>query len=122
MDEIKLGVVEGYFADLIWENEPLTTKTMVALCQEKLNWKRTTSYTVLKKLCNRGIFTVKDGVISSLISKSQFRGIMGEQFLQANFQGSLPAFLAAFTAHNRLSQKEIDQIRQMIDSFEVDQK
>ena len=122
MDNLKLCESDYRFMTVIWENEPLTTKTMVALCQEKLNWKRTTSYTVLKKLCNRGIFTVKDGVISSLISKSQFRGIMGQQFLQANFQGSLPAFFAAFTAHNRLSQKEIDQIRQMIDSFEVDPK
>lgn len=118
MPTTKLGVVESSFANLIWDNEPLTTKELVQLCQAALNWKRTTTYTVLKKLCDRGIFVTKDGVITSLISRSEFHALQSEQFVQDNFQGSLPAFIAAFTTRSIPSKKELEQIKQLIDSFE----
>lgn len=118
MAQIKLGMVEARFADIVWANVPLTTKTLVTLCEKELNWKRTTTYTVLKKLCDRGIFETKDSVISALISKEEFHAIQSEQFVKENFQGSLPAFIAAFTARNGLSREELEQIRKLMDSFE----
>ena len=95
--EIKLGLVETRFADIIWQNEPLLLRKLVAMCAKELNWKRTTTYTVLKKLCDRGIFVTKDRVVTALISKDEFYAIQSEQFVDDNFEGSLPAFVAAFT-------------------------
>jgi len=118
MAEIKLGMVEARFADIVWENEPVTTKTLVALCERELNWKRTTTYTVLKKLCDRGIFVTKDSTVASLISKKDFHAIQSERFIKENFKGSLPAFITAFTAINPPSQEELAEIRRLIDSFE----
>lgn len=120
MSDIKLGAVEGSFANLIWENEPLTTKELVSLCQDNLNWKRTTTYTVLKKLCERGIFTVRDSVITSRISKSKFHTIQSERFVKEHFGGSLPAFLAAFTAGSTPSKTELEEIKKLIDSIGSD--
>lgn len=117
MAEMKLGMVEARFANIIWENEPLTTKELVAICAKELNWKRTTTYTVLKKLCDRGIFVTKDSVISSLLSKDEFHAILSEQFVETNFQGSLPAFLAAFASRKSLTAKEQAEIRKLMDSF-----
>lgn len=118
MSDIKLGVVEASFADIIWENEPLTTKELVALCEQKLHWKRTTTYTVLKKLCDRGIFVANDRVVTSLISKEAFHAIQSEQFVEDNFHGSLPAFITAFATRKALSAEELAEIRKMIDTFE----
>lgn len=117
MEDMKLGLVEARFADIIWENEPLTTKALVERCQKELNWKRTTTYTVLKKLCERGIFTAKDSVITSLISKNQFHAIRSEAFIEENFQGSLPAFMAAFTSRASLTPQEVAEIRKLIDAY-----
>ena len=117
MADIKLGVVESNFANIIWENAPLTTRQLVDLCQERLNWKRTTTYTVLKKLCERGIFAVQDSVVTAQISKSQFYTLQSEQFVQEHFAGSLPAFIAAFTAGSTPSKKELDEIKKLIDSI-----
>ena len=118
MSDIKLGVVEASFAAIIWENEPLTTKELVALCEQKLQWKRTTTYTVLKKLCDRGIFTTNDRVVTSLLSKDAFHAIQSEQFVQENFHGSLPAFITAFTARKALSAEELAEIKKLMDAFE----
>ena len=117
MDEMKLGIVEGKFADIIWENGPLTTKELVSLCEKELNWKRTTTYTVLKKLCERGIFKTENSVVSSLISKDEFYSIQSEKFVDETFKGSLPAFIAAFTKRKSLTKEELLEIRRMIDSF-----
>lgn len=117
MEDIKLGMVEARFADLIWENEPLTTKALVELCEKELQWKRTTTYTVLKKLCDRGIFTTNDSVITSMISKSQFHAIRSEAFVKENFQGSLPAFVAAFASRKALSKEELAEIRKLMDAY-----
>ena len=118
MAQIKLGVVESHFADIIWQNEPLTTKMLVTLCEKELNWKRTTTYTVLKKLCDRGIFVTKDQMITSLVSKEDFHAIKSEEFVEENFRGSLPAFIAAFTARKTPSPEELAEIKRLIDSLE----
>jgi len=117
MSEMKLGAVESRFADIIWRNEPLTSGQLVQLCQQDLNWKKPTTYTVLRKLCERGLFQNQDGTVTSLISREAFQSMQSEQFVEETFEGSLPAFIAAFTARKTLSQEEIAQIRAMIDSY-----
>lgn len=116
MTDYKLGEVESRFADIIWENEPLTTKELVSLCERKLNWKRTTTYTVLKKLSEHGIFQMKEKRVTSLLSREDYYAGRSEQFVQETFEGSLPAFIAAFTKRRALTEKEISEIREMIDS------
>lgn len=116
MEDIRLGVVETHFAELIWQNEPLSSKELVALCERELNWKKSTTYTVLKKLCEKGLFRNEQSVITSRISRDEFDAIQSEQFVEETFAGSLPAFIAAFTKRKELSAEEIAQIRQMIDS------
>ena len=118
MAEIKLGIVEARFADIVWENEPLTTKELVALCEKELNWKRTTTYTVLKKLCERGIFKTENSIVTSLISKKEFYAIHSENFVDETFAGSLPAFIAAFSSRKKPTAKELEEIKKMLDSFE----
>ena len=116
--DIKLGMVEACFADIIWENEPLTTKALVELCEKELRWKRTTTYTVLKKLCDRGLFITKDRVVTSLLSKDEFHAIQSEQFVKENFHGSLPAFLAAFTTRKTPTPEELTEIKKLMDLLE----
>lgn len=117
MEEIKLGLVEARFADIIWQNEPLTTRELIALCEKELEWKRTTTYTVLKKLSDKGIFQTENSIVTSLLSKDEFYAIQSEQFVENSFKGSLPAFIAAFASRKRLSKEELDAITQMIDSY-----
>lgn len=120
MNEIRLGTVEARFADIIWERAPLSTKELVKLCEKELNWKRTTTYTVLKKLCDRGIFKTKNGTVEVVLSKEEFYSIQSENFVSETFSGSLPAFIAAFTSRKAPTKEEIEEIRRMIDSFEED--
>lgn len=117
MDDYKLGAVESRFADIIWNHEPLHSRDLVALCQQELNWKKPTTYTVLRKLCERGIFQNVDGMVSSLLSRQEFYARQSEQFVAETFDGSLPAFLAAFTTRKHLSPKEVEEIRRMIDAY-----
>ena len=117
MAEIKLGIVEAHFADIVWENEPLTTKELVSLCEKELNWKRTTTYTVLKKLCERGIFKTENSVVTSMVSKNEFYAIQSEKFVDDTFAGSLPAFIAAFSSRKKPTAKELEEIKKMLDSF-----
>lgn len=117
MEDYKLGAVESRFADLIWSHEPLHSRELVALCQAELNWKKPTTYTVLRKLCERGIFQNVNGIVSARISRQEFYARQSEQFVQDTFDGSLPAFLAAFTTRKRLSQAEVEEIRRMIDTY-----
>jgi len=118
MEEYKLGIVESKFADIIWTHEPLTSRELVALCRQELEWKKSTTYTVLKKLCDRGIFRNQDGTVTALISKSEYCAMQSAKFVEETFDGSLPAFLAAFTKRKNLTASEIAQIRAMIDGFE----
>ncbi len=117
MNDIKLGMVEAHFADIIWENQPLSTKELVSLCERELKWKRTTTYTVLKKLCERGIFKTENSKVSALISKDEFYSIQSEKFVDETFNGSLPAFIAAFTSRKKLTKDELREIKKMINSF-----
>lgn len=118
MDELKLGTVESHFADLVWQNEPLTTKQLVMICEKELCWKRTTTYTVLKKLCEKGIFKTENSVVSAIIKKPDFYAMQSEKFVEDTFNGSLPAFIAAFASRKKPTDAEIAEIRRMIDSFE----
>ena len=110
MYDTKLGTVEMQFAEIIWANAPLSSGTLVTLCTEQLGWKKSTTYTVLKKLCTRG-------TVTPLISRAEYDAMQSTQFVEENFSGSLPAFLAAFTKKKALSQSEIDEIRAMIDNM-----
>ncbi len=117
MDKTSLGAVESRFADIIWQNEPLSSGELVKICEKELNWKKPTTYTVLRKLCERGIFKNEGGTVSSVISREEFYAVQSEKFVDETFDGSLPAFIAAFTKRKNLSQKEIDEIRRMIDTY-----
>lgn len=118
MVELKLGNVESQFADIIWNHEPIPSGELVKICEKELEWKKSTTYTMLKRLCERGIFKNENGIVSSLMTKAEFGAAQSEKFVEDTFEGSLPAFLAAFTTRKKLSKAEIDEIRQMIDSFE----
>ena len=118
MEEYKLGLVETKFAEIIWTNEPLTSRELVQLCQSELEWKKSTTYTVLKKLCDKGYFKNEDGIVSSMIGKSEYFAMQSEKFVEETFAGSLPAFLAAFTKRKNLTAQEIAQIRSLIDGFQ----
>lgn len=117
MEEYTLGVVESKFADIVWENAPLTTAELVKLCEEELGWKRTTTYTVLKKFEKRGLFENQKGTVVVLISKEEFYGRQSEEYVEKSFGGSLPGFLTAFTSRKKLSKKEIEEIQKLIDSM-----
>lgn len=117
MEEMRLGIVESRFADIIWHNEPIASGELVKLCESELGWKKSTTYTVLKKLCDRGIFRNENSIVTSHLSKEEFNSVQSERFVEDTFKGSLPAFIAAFTKRKRLSESEIDEIRAMIDSM-----
>lgn len=116
MEDLKLGAVEEHFAELIWQNEPLGSRELAHICERELNWKRPTTYNVLRKLCEKGIFQNVDGVVSSVIAREDFYAMRGEQFVSETYGGSLPAFIAAFTARNKLTDKEADAIQKLIDA------
>lgn len=117
MAEYRLGEVESIFADIIWTNEPLSSGQLAALAEERLGWKRTTTYTVLKRLCDRGLFQNAGGTVTALISREAFYAAKTEMFVEETFQGSLPAFLAAFGSRRRLSDQEIGELQRIIDSM-----
>ena len=117
MIDIKLGPIETRFAEIIWANEPVTTNQLTKLCLEQLEWKRTTTYTVLKKLCDKGLFKTENSVVTSLISKAEFEGLQSEQFVEETFRGSLPAFLTAFGSRKKLSDTEIEELQKIIDAM-----
>ena len=118
MEDVRLGVVESRFADIIWDNEPIQSRALSEICEKELNWKRPTTYTVLRKLCERGLFQNVDGIVSSVVSKQEFHAMQSEKFIEETFKGSLPAFLNAFATRKVLTSEEISEIRKMIDSYE----
>lgn len=120
MKEMRMGESETRFAKIIWQNEPITTKQMIKLCEQELGWKRTTTYTVLKNLCEKGIFQVQDSVVTSLVSRKEFFATQSEKFVELSFDGSLPQFLVAFAERKALTQEEVDAIQQFINSFGED--
>ncbi len=117
MEDLKLGVVETRFADIIWQNEPIASGELVKKCEKELSWKKSTTYTVLKKLCEKGIFKNEKGIVSSLMTKDEFNSLQSEKFVDDTFGGSLPAFLAAFTKRKTLTREEVEELRKMVDDF-----
>ena len=117
MGEYKLGEMESIFADIIWQQEPLSSRKLSELAEQRLNWKRTTTYTVLKRLCDRGLFQNNGGQVTSLVSRGEFYARQSEEFVDSAFQGSLPAFLAAFSSRKKLSDSEIQELQKLIDSM-----
>ena len=117
MAEYKLGEIETIFADIIWDNEPVSSRRLTELAEERLNWKRTTTYTILKRLCDRGLFQNEGGKVTSLVSREEFYARQSEMFVEETFKGSLPAFLAAFGSRKKLSDAEIDKLQSIIDSM-----
>lgn len=115
MDKMKLGAVEGRFADLIWANAPMSTAALVALAKERLDWKRTTTYTVLKRLCERGLFELEGGTVTVKISRAEFYEIQSREYVESAFDGSLPAFVAAFSRSRKLRPEEIESLQRLID-------
>ena len=118
MDEWKLGLVETRFAELLWDHAPISSGELVKLCARELGWKKSTTYTVLKKLCDKGLFQNANGTVTVLCSKREFQSLQSRQFVDNTFSGSLPAFIAAFTQGGRLSQKDLQEIRALIDGYE----
>ena len=117
MEQMELGEVQERFAKLVWANAPIPSGDLVKLCEKELHWKKPTTYTVLRKLCERGLFENVNGVVEVRISQEAFYAAKSEQFVDNTFNGSLPAFLTAFTARKGLSDAEADEIMQMIEAY-----
>lgn len=115
MAEYRLGEIEMKFAELIWSNEPITSGELASLSLKALNWKRTTTYTVLKRLCGKGIFKNEKGVVTSLVSKQLFQAKQSEEFVEGTFGGSLPDFVAAFVSQRKLSSEEVEELKRIIE-------
>ena len=117
MIEIELGALQERFADIVWANEPIPSGELVKLCEKELGWKKPTTYTVLRKLCEKGLLQKENGTVSSLVAREEFYSKKSEQIIEDSYKGSLPAFIAAFISRKELSAEEADEIQKMIDSF-----
>lgn len=114
----RMTEAERRFADVVWENEPLGSGELVKLCEERFGWKKSTTYTFLKKLCGQGLFENRDSKVSAKIDRESYDQGMGEQFVKETYDGSLPKMIAAFMSRKKLSKQQVDEIRQMIDNYE----
>jgi len=115
MREYKLTESEEKFAELIWQNEPIGSGDLVKLCEKEMNWKKSTTYTVLKKLCEKGIFQNKNAVVSSLITKDEYYAKQSIRFVEDTFGGSLPKFLTSFISGKKLSNNQAEELKRLID-------
>lgn len=115
--DLELGAVQERFADIVWANEPITSGELVKLCEKELNWKKPTTYTVLRKLCEKGLLQNVNGIVKSLISKEAFYSAKSRQIIEESYNGSLPSFVAAFISGKKLTEKEAEEIQRMIDTF-----
>lgn len=118
MADVQMGVVESRFADIIWKNEPISSSELAKRSEEELSWKKTTSFTVLKRLCDKGIFQNNKGTVTSVISRTEFYSMQSEKFVEETFNGSLPAFLTSFTSRKDLTQEEVEQLRKIVAEYE----
>ena len=121
MEIYKLGEMEKRLADLIWANAPMTSKKLTELCADAFGWKRTTTYTMLKRLCDRGIFANENGTIIVLMSKEDFTLAQSQNFINETFDGSLPMFLTLFSKNKTMKKEDIDRLQQLIDSYRGDE-
>ena len=119
MSELKMGTAEARFADIIWEREPITSGQLAKIGAENFAWKKSTSHTVLRRLCERGLFKNEGGTVTSLISREEYYAKHSEQYVDETFGGSLPAFLAAFGTRKKLSDKEVDELQKIIDGMRM---
>lgn len=117
MGKLRMGTAEAKFADIIWANEPISSGDLAKLANKEWEWKKTTSFTVLKRLCERGLFQNQNGTVTSLIFRNEFYARHSETYVEETFGGSLPAFLTAFGARKKLTDDEIDEIQKIIDSM-----
>ena len=115
MSTPKIFESEYRFCLILWENEPISQSELAKICKEKLGWSRTTTYTVIKRLCERGVVKNDSSVITALVSKEEAQKAEIDELVEKKFEGSLPAFIAAFTKHKELSDSEIEEIRRIID-------
>jgi len=120
MKEYKLAESEKKFAELIWQNEPIGSGELVKLCEKEMNWKKSTTYTVLKKLCEKGIFQNKDAVVTSLISSDEYYSRQSVRFVEDTFGGSLPKFLTAFISGKKISRQQVEELKRLIDEYKED--
>ena len=118
MEERKLGPVELRFAELIWENAPISSGELVKLCARELEWKKSTTYTVIKRLTERGVVKTENAVVTALVSRDEVQRAESRAFVERNFSGSLPGFLNAFVGGRGLSAEEAEELRRMIAAFE----
>ncbi len=118
MSDLRLGEIESRFADIIWEKEPISSTELSRESEKRLGWKKSTSFTVLKRLCEKGIFKNEKGNVTSLISKEELNSMQSEKFVEETFGGSLPKFIAAFTKRKSLSENEIEELRKLVNEFE----
>ena len=118
MSDYQMGFAESKFADIIWQQEPISSTELAKMSEAAFQWKKSTTYTVLKRLCEKGIFQNQKGTVTSLISRQEFYAVQSERFVEETFEGSLPAFLTAFALKKKLTASEIAHLRQMIDSYE----
>ena len=117
MKEYRLEETEARFAELIWQREPISSPELVRLCEKEFKWKKSTTYTVLKKLCDRGIFRNEKAVVTSLISREEFFSYKSRKFVEDSFGGSIPRFLAAFMGGKKLTAQEAEEVKKLIDDF-----
>jgi len=115
MKEYKLTESEEKFADLIWQNEPIGSGELVKLCEKEMNWKKSTTYTVLKKLCEKGLFRNENAVVTSLVTKDEYFSRQSIRFVEDTFGGSLPKFLVAFMSGKKLSKRQAEELKRLID-------
>ena len=115
MSDLKMGPVETRFAEIIWAHEPVSSAELVKLAEEALGWKKSTTYTVLRRLCERGIFRNEGGAVTSLLSRADYDAAQSRQFVEESFSGSLPAFIAAFTRRKKLTDEEVAELQSLID-------
>ena len=117
MQDMELGAVQLRFADIVWDHEPVASGDLVKICEKELSWKKPTTYTVLRKLCEKGLLQNRDGIVTSLIPKEEFYSARSEQIVEDSYQGSLPAFVASFISRKKLTSEEAEEIQKMIDAF-----
>ena len=118
--EYKLAEGEARFAKLIWQREPIVSSELVILCEKEFGWKKSTTYTVLKKLCDRGIFQNESAVVSSLLTEEEFNGFKSRKFVEESFGGSIPRFLTAFMGGKKLTKTQAEEIKKLIDEHTDD--
>lgn len=117
MDTPKVFESEYRFCLILWEHEPVRSRELVDLCKEQLGWKPTTTYTVIKRLSERGVLKSENSIVSSLITKDDVQAAEIDELVEKKFGGSLPAFIAAFTRHKKITAEELDEVQRMIDRF-----